>query len=135
MVPPGPKFAPIRKEASWWMSEESWSWARHAKEEVLPRAGASKTLRRVIVAVAKALGEGRLRGPERHTTYLHQLLVRLCWGTAWHKLYQLRGGLLFHLLRAPARHGLRILLLHHLPQTRCDLRQGLPTRASLSDRL
>ena len=52
---------------------ESWSWARHARQELLPHVRTFKTLRRMIVAVAAGLDEGRAHNHERMAAYFHHV--------------------------------------------------------------
>ena len=52
---------------------ESWSWTRHAYEEVLGHCGHFKSLKRFICMVAAALDEGRAGSLERQQAMLCQI--------------------------------------------------------------
>lgn len=52
---------------------EAWSWRRHCTDQVLPHVRTFRTLRRMLVAVAAGLDEGRMGGPERMAAYFHHL--------------------------------------------------------------
>ena len=52
---------------------ESWSWQRYVREHLLHHCGHSRTLRRVIVLVAKALEGGRIGGSEWQHAMLCQM--------------------------------------------------------------
>ena len=52
---------------------EAWSWRRHCYDQVLPHVKTFRTLRRMLVAVAAGLDEGRMGGPDRMAAYFHHL--------------------------------------------------------------
>jgi hypothetical protein len=52
---------------------EAWSWRRHCADQVLPHVRTFRTLRRMLVAVAAGLDEGRMGGPDRMAAYFHHL--------------------------------------------------------------
>lgn len=61
------------REAMGVLPGESWSWGRHCKEHLLPHIRTFRTLRRLAVAVAAGLDEGRVGGTERMAAYFHHL--------------------------------------------------------------